>query len=252
MTMNKRLTAILLTTSILATSIFTSACSTQEKKEKKSRRHTRHEEEETKETEPTGRRVPPAHYLDEGEETWFDQQGLEFTPNGNFDMDIYSWGQFIKVPANMTITTDYDCEEGYKNIIAVTKISMGGSDFHFWTSSFDKYTGTSFEFHGDSSQLYNGCDIIHEGDVPLTIKDYDYTFHIKEHIVMEDDVSTITYTITCPIEYDGTVLQYGAYGMAEDDGRVFDGGTTWRADEFTDMHGAYNYFTLQGMPQNAE
>ena len=255
---------------LLASSMLLTACSTTTKEDKKKKKPDRdshkQEEEETRvsrrEVDPNSGNEPDrdlknykvGKYLDDGEESWFDEQKLVFTATGNFQMNMYSYGEFVKVPANIDIVTDYDnCEKGYKNIIATTKIDISMMSVNFWTSSFDKYTGTSFEFRNGSNSLYNGCDIINEGDVELNIKKYHYTLHIKEHIQQEDDITTITYTITCPIEYDGTVLQYGAYGYAEDQmDKEFGGGNNWLASDFTEMHGAYNYFTLQGLPTEAK
>lgn len=266
----KKYTKIIAT--ILACSLLFTACSTskKDKKDKKPNRDKHRNEEEEDDTKVTRRDIDPnsdgkdnkngqnsnyqpGKYLDAGEKSWFDEQKLVFTATGNFQMNMYSYGEFIKVPANIDIVTDYDnCEKGYKNIIATTKIDISMVSVNFWTSSFDKYTGTSFEFRNGSNSIYDGCDIINEGDVELNIKDYHYTLHIQEHIQQEDNITTITYTITCPIEYDGTVLQYGAYGYAEDQmDKEFGGGKSWLASDFTEMHGAYNYFTLQGLPTEA-
>ena len=255
--MKRRVTSIIATT--LALSVLFTGCSNSSEKNKKkknrdrSSRYEREDDEDETTVATTARRrfVPTPNYLGENTPTWFESQGLTFTPTGNFMMDVYSFESFSTAPAQIRIETNYDCEEGYKNVIATTVIDISALDAHFWTSSFDKYTGTSFEFHGDATSIFNGCDIIHDGDVELNIGDYNYLLHINEHIIMEDSITTIVYTITCPEEYDGTVLQYGAHADTDDDYRDFGEGTTWLASDFTDMHGRFNYFTLQGLPQNA-
>lgn len=259
--MNTRIKTKLLALILIASCILSSACTVVDRKKDRKKYDHRSErdkdddededdEDEPEETKRNPHNVSAPDYLS-GKSTWFDEQNLEFTPNGSFYMDVYSYGQFVQVPAYISIETNYDCEDGFKNIVSTTQIDMSASDYHFWTSSFDKYTGTSFEFHGDASSLFNGCDIIHEGDVPLSIGAYEYKMHILEHIEMQDDITTITYTITCPIEYDGTVLQYGSSGDTGNDYRDFES-TSWLASDFTDMHGHYNYFTLQGLYVDAQ
>lgn len=184
-----------------------------------------------------------------GQKTWFEKQGLEYTPCGNFDMYMLSQSSVIQVPAYIEIQTNFECEPGRKNIVATTIIAIGQRDgWFFWTSSFDKYSGTSFEFQNGSNTLYDGCNITNSGDVWVVIGDYEYTFHIIENITMEDDVTTLKYTINCPLEYDGAVLQYGYCPQEEIHDHDFSEKAIWYADDFTDMHGYYDYFTLEGTP----
>lgn len=251
---NKRISAIIY---ILTLSLLFTACSNGSKKKSKnskSRRTKSEEEDDDDDDDDDNDSKLPQYsgapdYLGPDGVTWFEQKGLKFTECGNFKMNLLSGGQIIQVPAKIEIETNYDCEDGWKNIVATTEISIGqAAGFHFWTSSFDKYTGASFEFQNGSNSLYDGCNIINEGDVQVVIGEYDYTFHICEHITLEDNVTMIVYTITCPYEYDGTVLQYGYCDEMGSTNHDFNSGKIWLADDFTDMYGYYDYFTLEGFP----
>ncbi len=240
---------------LLVFSLLCAACNTTETTKKKKKKTTKKTTAETRvdpddPTMPTYNEVAPT-YLAPGEQTWFEKQGLQFTECGDFKMNIHSYDSVIQIPGHIEIETNYDCQEGYKNIVATTKLALGqGTDFHYWTSSFDKYTGTSFEFQNGTNSLYDGCNIINEGDVKLKIAECDYSLHIKEHITMEKETTTIVYTITCPYAYDGTVLQYGYCTEIEQyRDHDFKNNVIWYADDFTDMHGYYDYFTLQGLPK---
>lgn len=210
------------------------------------------EETEEDEREPYSRgSIIPPEYLAPGEVSWFDAHGLEYTPEGNFYLHATanSAGEIQDIPADLRINEDTEgCEDGYRNIVGIFTIDTRGVSYSsYWTSTFDKYTGTSFEFQNGSNTIYNGCHIINSGTVELHIAGYDYTITIVEDIVQTDDITIMTFTVTCPAEYDGLVFQIG-YSDGHDQTYNF-GNQTYYADDFTDVTSEnYNYFTIQSVP----
>ena len=223
-------------------------------------RHTSNSDESSRESRETSRRRPTVttpDYLNGGT-TWFEAHGLHTTRTGTFGMKVYSStpsstgsGNVIELDSDISIREDFDgCEAGYKNVIATLVIyTTYSAGIHYWTSTFDLYTGRSFEHQNGSNSIFNGCVIHNEGEVPLQIGNYNYTIGIQEDITEEEDVTTIVYTIHCPEEYDGVVFQYGYYedGWA---GSYYDfDNNIYYADDFTDVSsGLYDYFTIERRP----
>lgn len=214
---------------------------------------------ETRESRETSRRhhsVTTPDYLNGGQ-TWFDAHGLHTTRTGTFGMKVYSStlsstgsGNVVELDSDISIREDFEgCEPGYKNVIATLVIYTSYSaDVHYWTSTFDLYTGRSFEHQNGSNSIYNGCQIHNEGEVPLQIGNYNYTIGIQEDITEAEDVTTLVYTIHCPEEYDGVVFQYGYYSGTGDQYYDFDN-NIYYADDFTDVSsGLYDYFTIERRP----
>lgn len=191
-------------------------------------------------------------YLLPGTTTWFTNKELELTPTGDFSMYVLSDGtSVLHAPAYIDISTNYECEDGFKNVVAVASVDISGViNSTFWVSSFDKYTGTSFELNDNTNYIYDGCNYYNEGDINVDIMNCSYTFHIQTEIMMDERIAVITYIITCPVEYDGTILQLGAQTSNESYNAVFDGHTLY-ADDFTYLYGAYNYFSMEGIPPDA-
>lgn len=191
-------------------------------------------------------------YLEPGELSWFDEHNLEYTSEGNFFIHANAGdGSILLIPADLRINEDTEgCSDGYRNVTAILTVDTHGvSNYTYWTSSFDKYTGTSFEFQNGSNSIYNGVHIINEGTVTLHVADYDYTIYIHEDIVQTDDITIMTYTVTCPAEYDGVVFQVG-YSDLSGENYAF-GSEVFYADDFTDVESEdFNYFTITSIPLN--
>lgn len=212
------------------------------------------EEDDGRERYSRDQIVPP-NYLPDGQPTWFDAHNLEYTPEGNFYLHAtasFSPLQITDIPADCRLNEDTtDCEDGYRNVVAIFTIDTRGASYSsYWTSAFDKYTGTSFEFQDGTNTIYNGCHIINSGTVYLHIADYDYTIYIEEDIVQTDDITIMTWTVKCPAEYDGVVFQIG-YSEGDYGTHDFSGNTVLYADDFTIVESEYfNYFTIESIPLN--
>lgn len=183
--------------------------------------------------------------------TWFEEQGLEYTKFGEFKAKFsgyYDYDDIREMPADCYMYESFDdCEEGYKNIIAVINIYTEDSgDVQWWTSYFDAYTGTSFEFHSEQTSTYNGCDIINSGTAKLDIVGNEFDFHITHEVQEEQFVITETITLTVPASYDGLVIQLGQSSELYDENRnnYNIGYEYYYADDFTNMHEQYDYFSL--------
>ncbi len=165
--------------------------------------------------------------------TWFDEQGLTVTPQGEFNfrtqwnhwLDGYpessrhKAGDEVEITANASVTeTTEGVESGYKKLVGTFEYDwakffysytpivsydpgLGSIKPSVWISAFDRYTGTSFE-PGDVviPIEYNGTTY----DVKAAFNwDADYDYDIGKMLV------TGTITITCPADYDGAVFEIG-------------------------------------------
>lgn len=183
--------------------------------------------------------------------TWFDEQGLSYTKMGEFKAKFSGTNSpdtIKEMPADCWISEDYDgVEDGYKNIVAVLNIyTKDAGGVEWWTSYFDGYTGQSYEFKTESTTVYNGCNIVNKGKAKLVILDEEYDVDILYEIEETDDVITETITFTVPASYDGLVIQIGQSSkMYEEKRDTYKlGQKIYYADDFTDMHEKYDYFSL--------
>lgn len=165
--------------------------------------------------------------------TWFEEQGLTITPQGDFTfktqwncwLDGYpestrhKHGDEVEIDANATVTeTTEGVEDGYKKVIATFEYDWSKYFFSYepiisydpglgsvkpstWISAFDRYTGTSFE-PGDVV-----IPIEYDGntyDVSCTFEwNQDYDYDAGKLLV------SCSVIVTCPVDYDGTVFEIG-------------------------------------------
>jgi hypothetical protein len=204
------------------------------------------EEEEEEDEDPTPTPEPTATPTPTPEPTpatFFEEQGLTITPQGEYDLDtewLYTDNDTQNGPTTVPFTveikeTTEGCDEGYKMIVADFGIDYSSKYFYdygdffayppegitnhpsSWISAFDRYTGVSFE-PGDNTVL-----VEYEG------KTYDVTCTFDWNIVGDYDngvaADYCTVTVTCPVDYDGTVFYIG-HGSGGDsqigEGQEFD------------------------------
>lgn len=189
--------------------------------------------EETEETETEATEAVPA--------TWFEEQGLEITPQGDFDFlsefmgDTFE-GLDVHFDSNVVITESTEgCEEGYKTVTAEFAVDFtdtftyGGMHLEVddhpstWISAFDRYTGISFEPGGEENPISLDVD----GET------YDITCTFDwSHDYDEGAVDYCTVTVTCPVDYDGTVFYIG-HGAGGSSGISFDDDFDFTARSYT-------------------
>ena len=204
------------------------------------------EEEEEEDEDPTPTPEPTATPTPTPEPTpatFFEEQGLTITPQVEYDLDtewLYTDNDTQNGPTTVPFTveikeTTEGCDEGYKMIVAEFGIDYSSKYFYdygdffayppegitnhpsSWISAFDRYTGVSFE-PGDNTVL-----VEYEG------KTYDVTCTFDWNIVGDYDngvaADYCTVTVTCPVDYDGTVFYIG-HGSGGDsqigEGQEFD------------------------------
>lgn len=204
------------------------------------------DEEEEEDEDPTPTPEPTATPTPTPEPTpatFFEAQELTITPQGEYDLDtewLYTDNDTQNGPTTVPITveikeTTEGCDEGYKMIVADFGIDYSSKYFYdygdffayppegitnhpsSWISAFDRYTGVSFE-PGDNTVL-----VEYEG------KTYDVTCTFDWNSVADYDngvaADCCTVTVTCPVDYDGTVFYIG-HGSGGDsqigEGQEFD------------------------------
>jgi len=172
--------------------------------------------------------------------TWFEEQGLTITPQGNFTLKTELFNVHgehicdIEVPSTATITeTTEGVEDGYKKVIAVFTNDYSAIDAQYGntyngsiaitdsdgfediinhgtgTMAFDRYSGASFENNSSApaGDSHGGAMI----SVEYEGKTYELTFNFEYTYEYDNDncIGTSTYTVVCPVEYDGVVFQQG-------------------------------------------
>jgi hypothetical protein len=175
--------------------------------------------EDTETEEPTEEETEEVtEEATEEELTWFEEQGLAITAQGDFTYvataydanDATNTETEFEVPASVTITETTDgVEDGYKNVIAVFTSDMSGSPEGYgwgnWASAFDRYTGTSFEY--DNTTLYDTAS--KAGYITIQNGEDSYEVSIAFDTQWNESIQIFTITVTCPVDYDGAVFQIG-------------------------------------------
>ena len=160
----------------------------------------------------------PVEPAEQEEPTWFDEQKLSITPQGKITYvtgagDEGEPAEEIHPSCNVSITeTTEDCPEGYKKVVASFESDFSEcSNKHFWlwVSAFDRYTGTSFEFDNTHMSLEAGESASIEGAVLIRYGDDSYDVKMEFSGGNDFPIWTDHLTVTCPVEYDGTVFQIG-------------------------------------------
>ncbi len=195
--------------------------------------------------EPTLEPEPP---------TWLEEQGITITPQGDFTYQTMGsdgtndLGEF-DVSSNVSISeTTEGAEEGFKKVIAVFQEDYSqrtGGKYLCWHSAFDRYTGIAFEISNDT--IYDNGS--RAGVIPIEYDGKTYETSIEYDWTTDGNKATMTVTVTCPEDYDGTVFQAG-YSDSGTDGICEEIDLAERLhtlDEFPnyDTNGhTYYYFTI--------
>lgn len=196
-------------------------------------------EESIEETAEEVEEEPVEETAEEPEEEpakdWFEEHELVITPQGDFTFTTMAYvfdsndnkevvGTFeVIADAEITETTD-GVEDGYKEVTMVWNCDMSGCEdvgrnagygveygtgYWSWSSAFDRYTGTSFEFDSSTTYTNVGETSQKEGFVTIVNGDESYDVSISFETVNNAPDITRTITVTCPVDYDGVVFQIG-------------------------------------------
>lgn len=137
------------------------------------------------------------------------ENGLTITPNGTMTMALAKTGTEETVDANVTtsVTTTVSSEEGYSDTTFVAEATTDASDFYYYTTSFDRYTGTDFEGGYTDFGTEGGSTHKDVAVIDVDGKQYDCGLTISQERI--DLGVKVTITIHHPSEYDGGVFQLG-------------------------------------------
>jgi len=143
----------------------------------------------------------------EPRDKWLVEHNVTIIPQGTYTTKTMGSDSEIDIINSISITETTDgCPEGYKKVIAAFKTDPEAPSHHYWYSTFDRYTGYSFEF---STEPTSGVDT----GSARTLLDYEINVDIGVEFDFSD--AEMRYVkITCPKDYDGTVF-YGGYASDE-------------------------------------
>lgn len=140
---------------------------------------------------------------------WLEEHGIAITPQGDWPVNLYGYDSYeedyvcdFEAGVNVVISeTTEGADEGFKKVTAVYTVDMSNMPEEvthcMWNRcSFDRYTGTYFRGNAKTK------DAVRIGD------EY-YDIRTESEQVNNWPLSTVTYTVTCPADYDGTVFQFG-------------------------------------------
>lgn len=187
---------------------------------------------------------------------WLEAHGITVTPQGDCTVQLYGYqddesnpsGDFpAKVNAVISETTE-GADEGFKKVNMRFTIDVsdntGNGDF-YWNSAFDRYTGTSFEFDSSMTQTNPGDHVTKEGFVTIQNGDTSYDVSITFDSENQYPILYKTITVTCPVDYDGTVFQigYSSPELTEQNQQIDYAARLYTIDELPFYGDGYLYFT---------
>ena len=180
---------------------------------------------------------------------WLQEHDIEITPQGDFTYVTTNHNAeiFEAVSSAVITETTEGVEEGYKQVICTFVNDFANSDagYRFWSSAFDRYTGTSFEFDSETTYTDFGQSSNKAGFVTIVNGDVSYDVSITFETVNEDPQITKTITVTCPVDYDGVVFQigYSDEALAEANGAIDYTARLYTIDELPAYGDGYYYFS---------
>lgn len=191
--------------------------------------------------------------------TWFEEQGLVITPQGDFTF-ITAAGSAereildtFEVMANVVITETTDgVETGYKKVIAVftqnndESLKIPGAVGSWsWVCAFDRYTGTALLYDSEA-EFVHPHEQNPEGEfVTIVIGEDRYDLSLTIDQPQSLPVAIKECTVICPVDYDGIVFFTG-YSDAEREKQRSEFDYTARLytlDELTSPSDGYYYFS---------
>ena len=190
-----------------------------EEEEKKAEEDKKKAEEEKKKQEEEEKKAEEERLKEEilkHRNGYLDKQGIVISPQGveavyeTMTKDDVLITCTIKEPT-VTETTE-GCDDGMKKVIFHSYLDFGSSrGWKSWSSVFDRYTGTSFEFDTSSTTHTAGAGMtVKDGFV--TIVDGDNSYDVSVEFAGELDNNNVLdryITVTCPEDYDGCVFYIG-------------------------------------------
>lgn len=190
---------------------------------------------------------------------WLEEHGIAITPQGDCQVTFlgYTKDGDEKIPAgdfvadvNVSISeTTEGVEEGFKKVsvlFARDASNNPGTGSWSWTSAFDRYTGTSFEFDNTVTYTSAGDHKAREGFVTIQNGDVYYDVSVAFETDNQAPITYLTITVTCPIDYDGAVFQigYSSPELIEQNNQIDYSARLYTIDELPYHGDGYLYFTM--------
>lgn len=137
------------------------------------------------------------------------ENGLTITPNGTMTMPLAKTGTEETVDANVTtsVTTTASSEEGYSDTTFVAEAKTDATDFAYYATAFDRYTGTDFESGYTNFGTAGGST--HQNVTVMDVDGKQYDCGMSASQENGDASIKLTVTIHHPSDYDGVVFQFG-------------------------------------------
>lgn len=137
------------------------------------------------------------------------ENGLTITQNGTMTMPLAKTGTEETVDANVTtsVTTTASSEEGYSDTTFVAEAKTDATDFAYYATAFDRYTGTDFESGYTNFGTAGGST--HQNVTVIDVDGKQYDCGMSASQENGDASIKLTVTIHHPSDYDGVVFQFG-------------------------------------------
>lgn len=137
------------------------------------------------------------------------ENGLTVTPNGSMTMPLAKTGTEETVDANVTtsVTTTASSEEGYSDTTFVAEAKTDATDFAYYATAFDRYTGTDFESGYTNFGTAGGST--HQNVTVIDVDGKQYDCGMSASQENGDASIKLTVTIHHPSDYNGVVFQFG-------------------------------------------
>lgn len=137
------------------------------------------------------------------------ENGLTVTPNGSMTIPLAVTGtdDTVDVSVTTSVETVASSEEGYSDTTFTATMSNSASEFHYYATAFDRYTGVDFEGKPTSFGLSDGST--HQDVAVIDVDGKQYDCKLSADQSVSDDSTVLTITIHHPSNYDGVVFQLG-------------------------------------------
>lgn len=137
------------------------------------------------------------------------ENGLTVTPNGSMTIPLAVTGtdDTVDVSVTTSVETVASSEEGYSDTTFTATMSNSTSEFHYYATAFDRYTGVDFEGKPTSFGLSDGST--HQDVAVIDVDGKQYDCKLSADQSVSDGTTVFTITIHHPSEYDGVVFQLG-------------------------------------------
>lgn len=172
------------------------------------------------------------------------ENGLTITPNGSMTIPLAVAGtdDTVDVSVTTSVETVASSEEGYSDTTFTATMSNSASEFHYYATAFDRYTGVDFEGKPTSFGLSDGST--HQDVAVIDVDGKQYDCKLSADQSVSDDSTVLTITIHHPSDYDGVVFQLGKGTKSiVDIAETIDYSQTFKITDYAGMTDGQYFFT---------